>query len=283
MTTTYRPLLDILTEGRTLPDGCDIWGMRSVYPDFTSSRGFRWPFPGGVAEAPGPVIHTNRDACPQSEGDGICTAITAYGMASGGIPAITVLITAHAAADVLGADEIKVRVRRATVVEVVDLPGMARAAKLSGADLYGADLRRADLYGANLRRANLRRANLYGANLYGANLRRANLRRANLRGANLYGADLRRANLGGANLREANLRRADLREADLSGADLSGADLRGADLSGADLREADLSGADLSGADLRGADLSGADLREADADKWTRWPDGFNPAAAGVS
>ena len=263
MTTTYRPLLDILTEGRTLPDGCDIWGMRSVRPDFTSSRGFRWPFPGGVAEAPGPVIHTNRDACPQSEGDGICTAIDAYGMASGGIPAITVLITAHAAADVLGADEIKVRVRRATVVEVVDLPGMARAAKLSGADLYGADLRRADLYGANLRRANLRRANL--------------------RGANLYGADLRRANLGGANLREANLRRADLREADLSGADLSGADLRGADLSGADLREADLSGADLSGADLRGADLSGADLREADADKWTRWPDGFNPAAAGVS
>ena len=42
MTTTYRPLLDILTEGRTLPDGCDIWGMRSVHPDFTSSRGFRW-------------------------------------------------------------------------------------------------------------------------------------------------------------------------------------------------------------------------------------------------
>ena len=165
MTTTYRPLLDILTEGRTLPDGCDTWGMRSVYPDFTSSRGFRWPFPGGVAEAPGPVIHTNRDACPQSEGDGICTAITAQGMASGGIPAHTVLITAHAAADVLGADEIKVRVRRATVVEVVDLPGMARAGKLSraylrGADLYGAYLSGADLGGADLREANIRGANL---------------------------------------------------------------------------------------------------------------------------
>lgn len=144
MTTTYRPLLDILTEGRTLPDGCDIWGMRSVHPDFTSSRGFRWPFPGGVAEAPGPVITANKGACPQSEGDGICTAITAWGMASGGIPAITVLITAHAAADVLGDDEIKVRVRRATVVEVVDLPGMARAGKLSGADLRGANLHRAD-------------------------------------------------------------------------------------------------------------------------------------------
>ena len=168
MTTTYRPLLDILTEGRTLPDGCDIWGMRSVHPDFTSSRGFRWPFPGGVAEAPGPVIHTNRGACPESDGDGICTALTAQGMASGGIPAHTVLITAHAAADVLGADEIKVRVRRATVVEVVDLPGMARAGKLS----------RADLRGANLYGANLGRANLDGAYLDGADLGRADLRGA---------------------------------------------------------------------------------------------------------
>ena len=100
-------------------------------------------------------------------------------MASGGIPAHTVLITAHAAADVLGADEIKVRVRRATVVEVVDLPGMARAAKLSGANLYGANLGRANLYGADLGRANLDGAYLYGADLGGAYLY----------GANLYGAN----------------------------------------------------------------------------------------------
>ncbi len=193
---TYRPLLDILTEGRTLPDGCDTWGMRSVHPDFTSSRGFRWPFPGGVAEAPGPVIHTNRDACPQSEGDGICTALTAQGMAPGGIPAHTVLITAHAASDVLGGDETKVRLRRASVVEVVDLPGMARAAKLSGADLYGADLYWADLGGADLGGANLRRADLRGANLGGANLGGADLGRANLGGAHLYGAPLYRAALG---------------------------------------------------------------------------------------
>ena len=214
MTTTYRPLLDILTEGRTLPDGCDIWGMRSVHPDFTSSRGFRWPFPGGVAEAPGPIIASNRGACPQSEGDGICTALTAQGMASGGIPAHTVLITAHAAADVLGADEIKVRVRRATVVEVVDLPGMARAGKLSRAYLRGADLYGADLYGADLYGADLGGANLGGANLYGADLGGADLGRANLRGADLYGANLRGANLRGANLYGANLGRANLRGAD---------------------------------------------------------------------
>ncbi len=244
MTTTYRPLLDILTEGRTLPDGCDTWGMRSVRPDFRSSNGFRWPFPGGVAEAPGPIIAPNRGACPQSEGDGICTAITAYGMASGGIPAITVLITAHAASDVLGgADEIKVRVRRATVVEVVDLPGMARAGKLNGANLRGANLRGANLYGANLYGANLRGADLYGANLYGANLGGAYLGGANLYGANLYGAHLR----------------------------------------GADVYGADLGGADLGGAYLYGADLYGADLGGAYADQYTRWPEGFNPAAAGAS
>lgn len=39
---TYRPLLDILTGGRTLPDGYDEWGMRTVHVDFTSSNGFRW-------------------------------------------------------------------------------------------------------------------------------------------------------------------------------------------------------------------------------------------------
>ena len=273
MTTTYRPLLDILTEGRTLPDGCDFWGMRSVRPDFTSSRGFRWPFPGGVAEAPGPVIHTNRDACPQSEGDGICTAITAYGMASGGIPAITVLITAHAAADVLGADEVKVRVRRATVVEVVDLPGMARAGKLSGADLSGANLG-----GAYLRGAYLGEAYLDGADLSGAYLD----------GAYLYGAYLGRANLGRANLGRAYLGGAYLGGAYLYGADLSGANLVGADLGEANLRGADLRGADLGEANLREADLSGAnlvgaDLGEANADQYTRWPEGFNPATTGVS
>ena len=219
MTTTYRPLLDILTEGLTLPEGCDRWGMRSVRPDFTSSRDFRWPYPGGVAEAPGPIITSNHGGYPEAVGDGICTAITAQGMASGGIPAITVLITAHAAADVLGAaDEIKVRVRRAAVVEVVDLPGMARAGKLNGANLYGANLRGADLYGVNLCGANLSGANLSGANLYGADLYGANLRGADLYGANLSGADLRGADLYGADLCGANL----------YGANLSGADLYGA-------------------------------------------------------
>ena len=206
-----RPLLDILTERRTLPDGYDAWGMRAVHPDFRSSYGFRWPFPGQVAQAAGPFARDNTGPCPASVGDGVCTAQTAAGMASGGIPAVTVLITAHKLADVLGFDNDKVRASQVLVVDVVDLPRLCRES-MTGANLRG-DLYRADLCGANLEGANLRRADLYGADLRGANLYRADLYRADL-----YGADLGGANLEGADLRGANLRGADLRGADLTGA-----------------------------------------------------------------
>ena len=201
---TYRPLLDILVEhvGLPLPEGCDAWGMRAVRPDFRSSRGFRWPWPGQWAEAPGPILD-HRDSCPQSGtvGDGICTATTASGMASGGIPAHTVLLTGHAADDVVGDSEAgKLRLRRAFVVEVVDLPRVGRDGLLSGADLSGADLSGANLSGADLSGADLSEANLRGANLSGANLRGANLRGADLSRADLSRANLSRANLYGANL-----------------------------------------------------------------------------------
>ena len=161
---TYRPLLDILVEhvGLPLPEGCDSWGMRAVRPDFRSSRGFRWPWPGQWAEAPGPILD-HRGSCPKSGtvGDGICTATTAAGMASGGIPAHTVLLTGHAAVDVVGDSEAgKLRLRGAWVVEVIDLPGLGRAGRLRGANLRGADLRYADLQYANLPYADLRYADL---------------------------------------------------------------------------------------------------------------------------
>ncbi len=192
-----RPLLDILTERRTLPDGYDAWGMRAVHPDFRSSYGFRWPFPGQVAQAAGPFARDNTGPCPASVGDGVCTAQTAAGMASGGIPAVTVLITAHKLADVLGFDNDKVRASQVLVVDVVDLPRLCRES-MTGADLCGADLRGANLRGADLYRADLYRADLYRADLYRANLRGANLYRADLRDADLCGADLRGADLTGA-------------------------------------------------------------------------------------
>jgi len=192
-----RPLLDILTERRTLPDGYDAWGMRAVHPDFRSSYGFRWPFPGQVAQAAGPFARDNTGPCPASVGDGVCTAQTAAGMASGGIPAVTVLITAHKLADVLGFDNDKVRASQVLVVDVVDLPRLCRES-MTEANLCGANLYRADLYGANLEGANLEGADLYRADLYRANLYAANLEGADLTGADLYRADLRGADLTGA-------------------------------------------------------------------------------------
>jgi hypothetical protein len=175
--TELRDPLTILAGDRELPAGCDRWTMRSVHADLRSSNGFRWPFPGQWATAPGPIIEHD-DNCPRQVGDGICVATTYAGMASGGIPARTVLLCAIAFTDVLAERGGKLRVRRAFVVDVID----------------GERAARAYLARAYLARAYLARAYLTGANLAGADLARADLTRAYLAGANLTGADLAGAN-----------------------------------------------------------------------------------------
>ncbi|WP_213451557.1 pentapeptide repeat-containing protein [Rhizomonospora bruguierae] len=246
-------LLDLITKDLTLPDGCDRWAIRTVYPDMRSKHGYRWPFPGQWAEAPGPLRTNNTDGCPDGVGDGICLAHTWRGMRSGGVPAITLLLCAYTSADVLGetTSEQKIRVRRAHVVDVVD-----------GARLIREHGTRADLAGADLA----------GAYLAGAYLARAYLAGADLAGAYLAGAYLARAYLAGAYLARAYL----------AGAYLARADLAGADLARADLAGADLAGADLAGADLADADLAGADLRGAEYDRRTVWPGGLDPQARGA-
>ena len=271
-------LLEVITVGRQLPEGYDGWLIRTVRPDFTSSNGYRYPFPGAVAEAPGPMLD-HPGACPRSVGDGICAATTWEGMASGGVPARTLLLVAYKSGDVLGRGDRKgkLRLRQFLIVDVIDGEALLveqgngadlSGADLSGADLNGADLSGADLYGARLNGADLSRANLYGARLNGANLSRANLNGADLSGAdlygaNLYGADLSGADLYGADLSRANLNGADLSWANLNGANLYGADLYGAHLYGADLSRANLNGANLYGAYLYGANLNGANLNGA--------------------
>ena len=118
-------------------------------------------------------------------------------------------------------------------------------------------------------------------------LHRADLIKADLRGADLIHADLRGANLIKADLRGANLSGATLSGATLSQAYLNGAKLVRANLSGATLIQADLSytklvRAKLVRADLSRADLSEADLSKAKYDDNTKWPDGFDPVAAGA-
>ena len=71
-------------------------------------------------------------------------------------------------------------------------------------------------------------------------------------------------------------------DADLFRANLEGANLRQVQSMGANYSEANLRSVDLSGANLYGACLFQTYLTFAVADQVTRWPDGFDLAAAGV-
>ena len=143
--------------GGKIPRGHRVL-LRSVHGDFTSSRGFRWPFPGGEAVADAPVTEWN-GPCPSAPGDGLCLGKTWGGIASGGISASTLLLCSFRPTDVLGEDDHKVRVFRARVLEVFTFAGLlAEATEDERADLTGANLARAYLAGANLAGAYLARA-----------------------------------------------------------------------------------------------------------------------------
>ena len=139
--------------------------LRSVRGDFTSSRGYRWPFPGNTAVADG-IVKAHKGPCPSAPGDGLCLGKTWGGIASGGIPASTLLLCSFPKGAVLGEDAEKVRVSRAVVLDVFTFAGLL---------VEATEGERANLSGANLRGANLSGANLYGTNLSGANLSGANL------------------------------------------------------------------------------------------------------------
>lgn len=114
---------------------------------------------------------------------------------------------------------------------------------------------------------------------------RANLKGSRLLFARLEEADLSYTSLSGANLEQAYLENAALVEVDLRSASLREAELTRALLTGSDLRQADVGNADLRGANLESTTLSldtnftGA--KYTDDRSPTRWPDGFDPEAAG--
>lgn len=134
--------------------------------------------------------------------------------------------------------------------------------KLEGIELMKADLSGSCLINADLRASNLAHTNLQGANLWEADLQGANLHQSKLQGAYMVGV----------NLQKAFLYRADLRGADLGEANLQGAYLEGANLQNAILWLANLRDATLDGATLRGVAYS----------QETRWPEDFDPQAAGA-
>ncbi|SEK52084.1 pentapeptide repeat-containing protein [Streptacidiphilus jiangxiensis] len=167
-------------------------------------------------------------------------------------------------------------------VALTGLGVLCRHREQKWVNLGATDLRRADCDGLWLNGVNLDGACLEAAGLYGANLTNSSLVSVNLRHAGLVTAILHRARVVGSDLRGARLVQADLHATDLTGADLREANLRKADATGAVFHRADLRLADLRGTDLRQADLTAARLDEAVASELTRWPTGFDPAAAGV-
>jgi uncharacterized protein YjbI with pentapeptide repeats len=152
----------------------------------------------------------------------------------------------------------------------------------SWVNLSVTDLRRADCDGLWLHEVNLDRSCMEAAGLYHANLTQASLVLVNLRHADLKTAILRRARCVLADLRGARLVETDLRDADFTEADLREANRRKADAGGAVFCRADLRLADWRGSDLSTADLLQARLTGAVASEHTRWPAGFDHAAAGV-
>lgn len=103
-----------------------------------------------------------------------------------------------------------------------------------------------------------------------------------MRGFDLSKRDLDALALHGADLISANLQYASLVATGLQEARLIRADLTYADLSYADLSHANMVRAILSRTRLEGAILTGANLSGATYDAATKWPEGFDPAAAGA-
>lgn len=157
-----------------------------------------------------------------------------------------------------------------------------RHSNLHGIQLPQGSLFRADLRGADLTDGDLRAVHMSRALLDGADLSRADLAGALIRFVRMESADLTGATLREAQVFQAYAVRTDFTEADLRGALMRSATLRQADFTAARLDRADLRRADLAGADLSTATLTGTKLRGAAFDGETRWPEGFDPLAAGA-
>ena len=142
MTVNLIPVI-VDREHASMPEWCDSWGIKSVRPDLRTYGGYQWPWPGQIAVCdPNALVPANRAACPSQEGDGLCVATSWRGMASGGIPASTMLLVAYASSEVLGGDpeKGKLRLPRVAVVAVVDGLRLLRESG-AGAYLPGAYLR----------------------------------------------------------------------------------------------------------------------------------------------
>jgi uncharacterized protein YjbI with pentapeptide repeats len=127
---------------------------------------------------------------------------------------------------------------------------------------------------------------LRDSDLSGAILTKAQLSMGDLSGSNLRDAHMDGATFVYTNLRNADMRKARLVEAGLIGTSLQDANLEGANMTGAFVYSADFRGARLHGASLwRAAFGDGSMPPKFEGARYnhaTRWPDDFEPQAAGA-
>ncbi len=194
---------------------------------------------------------------------------------------------------------------RRTNLQAANLNG----ARLKGTVFEGADLRKAqvlavtdsaDFTGARFDRSTAWLLELPppGALGPGGRARGIIANESQLTGMDLSGLFAPMATLTGSNMNSVQLAAANLNGSDLSGSDLTNAKLNRASLKDTNLTHAWLLGATFIQADLTSADLQHANIRNVDfhdarhlstanlngciADRRTRWPERFDPAAAGV-
>jgi uncharacterized protein YjbI with pentapeptide repeats len=159
-----------------------------------------------------------------------------------------------------------------------DLRGLTLLPDPNAAHFELADLTGAHLEGADIPWPHFEQATFADAHLENAKFEIVPyFRSADLRGAHLEDADITSGKFHGAGLRGAHLERAKLALASFEHADLTGAHFDNADLVGTRFENATLWGAHFEGARLDRASLEGASY-----DRHTRWPDGFDPGAAGA-
>ena len=148
--------------------------------------------------------------------------------------------------------------------------------KYDGSNLEGASFRDSDLLEAQFLRVQAAGADFSGSDLS----------RASIEGGDYTGADFRRSRLLWPSFKDVTLSKANFSAVNLSQCHLRGVRFDGANLSGAKIGP--VAACDFSGADLKGADLSkmwdeGKSVwKGATYDKFTAWPAGFDPTAAGA-
>jgi len=160
-------------------------------------------------------------------------------------------------------------------------------------DFSGQDLTKQNFAKKNLDNSNFADADLTEASFEGVSLKNCNFRGATLKYTKFYDADLT-----GSDFREATFNFPAFNRAVLNKANFSDVDLNSTILSSLKLREAifrntvgfnHIYSADFYMADVRGADFSkafdnnAANFRKAKSDQFTRWYDGFDVKARGLT